>query len=139
AEASMGRAQIRGKLRGERFLLEVPIDLPSEAEREGLAALWARARIEDLEAAESQLSGRRAESNKQRIVLLSTTHQVASKYASFVVVEKRSGDRRAHGQPETRAVPVNAPAGWEMFGSQRPDEEHTGVMRRGRVAMQARY
>src|SRR4029079_18052482 len=58
----------------------------------------------------------RAEAHKKRIVDLCVRHKIASKYTSFVVVEKRTGERRAQGQPETRAVPVNAPAGWAMFG-----------------------
>ncbi len=111
----LGHAEIRGTLRGERFYLEVPIELPAEASRPGLAALWAGARIRDLEEGERGLSGRRAEASKKRIAELSVAHGVGSKYASFVVVEKRTGDRRAQGQPEARPVPVNAPAGWAMF------------------------
>jgi Ca-activated chloride channel homolog len=113
SEAGIGRAELRGTLQGETFFLEVPVELPGEAEREGLGALWAAARIRDLEDAEGALTGRRAESNKKRIVALSVEHRVASKYASFVVVEKRSGDRRATGQPEARPVPVHGPAGWD--------------------------
>lgn len=111
-QAGHGRVEIRGQRNGERFFLEVPVHLPARAERPGLAALWAAARIRDLEESERKLDGRRAEAQKKRIVALSVEHGVASKYASFIVVERRSGDRRAHGMPETRAVPVHAPAGW---------------------------
>jgi len=114
-EPGIGRAEIRGTLRGERFFLEVPVELPRAAARPGLTALWASARIRDLE--ETERTGRRAEAQKKRIVALSTTHGVASSYTSFVVIERRTGDRRAHGQPETRPVPVNAPAGWAMIGA----------------------
>jgi Ca-activated chloride channel family protein len=114
SEPGYGHAEIRGKLRGETFYLQVPVELPPEADREGVAALWAAARIRELEDAEASLSGRRAESNKKRIAALSVEHGVASKYASFVVVERRTGDRRAHGQPEARPVPVSGPAGWSM-------------------------
>src|SRR5262249_5634424 len=92
AEPGIGRAEVRGTLRGERFFLEVPVELPNEAARDGLGALWARARIRDLEEAETDVTGRRAEANKKRIVALSVEHGVSSKYASFVVVEKRTGD-----------------------------------------------
>lgn len=114
SEPGIGRAELRGMLQGEKFFLEIPVELPAEAEREGLGALWAAARIRDLEDAEGSLAGRRAEGNQKRIVALSVEHRVASKYASFVVVEKRTGDRRAQGQPEARPVPVNGPAGWAM-------------------------
>ncbi len=105
-----GLAKLRGTSKGERFYLEVPLDLLADATRDGLAQLWARARIRDLE--EAKLDGRRAVANEKRIVDLSVAHGVASKHASFVVVEKRSGDRLAKGQPEARAVPVSAPEGW---------------------------
>jgi Ca-activated chloride channel family protein len=123
AEAGIGRAEIRGTFRGERFFLEVPVELPAVADRPGLTALWASARIRDLEESEHSLGGRRAEAQKKRIVRLSTEHAVGSKYTSFVVIERRTGDRRAHGQPEARAIPVNAPAGWAMFED--ADEEMT--------------
>jgi Ca-activated chloride channel family protein len=113
----IGRAQIRGQYRGERFLIEVPIDLPDAAERQALDALWAGARIKDLERAEIGLVGRRLDANRERIIALSVEHQVASKYASFVVVERRGSDRRAMEQAETRAIPVNAPAGWSQFSA----------------------
>lgn len=125
-EAGIGHAEIRGVLRGERFYLEVPLDLPAEASRDGLAALWAGARVRDLEDGERSLAGRRADASKRRIVELSVTHGVASKYASFVVVERREADRRAKGQPEARPVPVSAPAGWAMFES---DDEAVEVTR----------
>jgi Ca-activated chloride channel family protein len=113
-EPGIGRAELRGTLQGEKFFMDVPMDLPAEATREGLTALWAAARIRDLEDAEGTLSGRRAEGNKKRIVALSVENRIASKYASFLVVEKRTGNRRAQGQPEARPVPVHGPAGWEM-------------------------
>jgi len=114
SEPGMGRAELRGTLHGEKFFMDVPMELPAEVAREGVTALWAAARIRDLEDAERALTGRRAESNKKRIVALSVEHRIASKYASFLVVEKRTGDRRAQGQPEARPVPVHGPAGWDM-------------------------
>jgi Ca-activated chloride channel family protein len=114
--AGMGRAEIRGTLGGEAFYMEVPLDLVSSANRPSLTSLWAGARVRDLEQVDAASLGRRAEAHKKRIVDLCVRHGIASKYTSFVVVEKRTGDRRAQGQPETRAVPVNAPAGWAMLG-----------------------
>lgn len=107
-----GAIEIRGKLDGEAFFLDVPVELEEESDRPVVAKLWAQARIRDLERA--IVTGRRADAMKDRIVKLSTTHGVSSRYTSFLVVEKRTGDRRATGQPETRVVPVNAPAGWSM-------------------------
>jgi Ca-activated chloride channel family protein len=98
---------------GEKFYLEVPIDLPERDDRPAVSKLWAQARIRDLERA--SLEGRRAETMKQRIVALAKEHGVSSRYTSFVVIEKRTGDRRVNEQAETRVVPVSAPADWGMF------------------------
>ncbi|WP_437969985.1 VIT domain-containing protein [Sorangium sp. So ce260] len=119
-QPGMGRVALRGILRGERFHLEVPVELAAEASRPGLAALWAGARVRELEESERALSGKRAEAMRKRIVDLAVRHRVASKHASFVVIERRTGDRRAHGQPEARPVPVSAPAGWGMSGRRGP-------------------
>ncbi|WP_437638388.1 VIT domain-containing protein [Sorangium sp. So ce854] len=118
AAPGVGRLEIRGRLRGESFYLEVPVELEAEASRPGLEALWAGARVRELEASERGLSGKRKEAMRKRIVELAVRHRVASRHASFVVIERRTGDRRAHGQPEARPVPVSAPAGWAM--SSRP-------------------
>ncbi|WP_437592275.1 VIT domain-containing protein [Sorangium sp. So ce1000] len=115
-----GRLALRGTLRGERFYLEVPVELAAEASRPGLEALWAGARVRELEESERGLSGKRAEAMRKRIVDLAVRHRVASKHASFVVIERRTGDRRAHGQPEARPVPVSAPAGWGMSSRRGP-------------------
>ena len=120
SEAGSGRVEVRGRLRGEQFFLSFPVELPASAKRDGLTALWATARIRDLEAAEPKLSGRRAEASRERIVGLGVEHGVASKYTSFVLVEKRTGARRTSGMPETRPVPVNAPAGWAVGQSATP-------------------
>ncbi|WP_437680026.1 VIT domain-containing protein [Sorangium sp. So ce131] len=116
----MGRLHLRGKLRGEAFHCEVPVELAAEASRPALPALWAGARVRELEASERALSGRRAEAMRKRIVDLAVRHRVASRHASFVVIERRTGDRRAHGQPEARPVPVHAPAGWGMSSHRGP-------------------
>ncbi|WP_437768958.1 VIT domain-containing protein [Sorangium sp. So ce281] len=120
AQPGTGRLSLRGTLRGERFLLEVPVELVAEASRPGLEALWAGARVRDLEESQRGLSIRRAEAMRKRIVDLAVRHRVASKHASFVVIERRTGDRRAHGQPEARPVPVSAPAGWGMSSRRVP-------------------
>src|SRR5205823_602073 len=93
-----------------------PLDLAESTSRPAIAKLWASERIRDLQAAE--LSGRRAERMRERIIELATKWSVASPYTAFIVVETRAGDRRASGQPETRVVPVNVPAGWDMFKKQ---------------------
>lgn len=116
-DAGRGVAEIRGMYEGEKFYLEVAFDLHDREDRPAIAKLWAQARIRDLE--RSQLEGRRADAMKKRIIELAKEHGVSSKYTSFIVVEKRTGDRRTTEQAETRVVPVNTPAGWEMFNAGR--------------------
>lgn len=117
----MGKAILRGRAGGEAWVVEVPLDLPERSERPAVAKLWASERIRDFE--RQKLEGRRADAMKARIIELSVTHGVSSQYTSFVVVEKRTGDRRAEGgAPETKVVPVNAPAGWAMFEAVESDE-----------------
>jgi Ca-activated chloride channel family protein len=117
-EPGRGALEIRGKLDGEAFYLEVPVDLAETSDRPVVAKLWAQARIRELERA--ALTGRRGEAMKDRIVKLAKEHGVSSKYTSFVVVEKRTGDRRVNELAETRQVPVNAPAGWTLFQQRAP-------------------
>jgi Ca-activated chloride channel family protein len=87
--------------------------LPERGDTPPLEKLWARERIRDLERAD--LTGRRAKSNEKRIIKLALEHQLVTQFTSFLVIEHRQGDRLASGQPETRVIPVNVPAGWDMF------------------------
>lgn len=105
-----GHAEIHGLLGGEKFSLEIPIDLVSNANRPALTSLWAGARVRDLVQVDEASLGRRADAHKKRIVDLCVKHGIASKYTSFVVVDKRTGERRAQGQPAARPVPVHAAA-----------------------------
>lgn len=111
-----GRAEvkIRGTLAGQPFVHVLLADLPDRADADLVPTLWARERIRDLEAQE--VTGRRAAAMKDRIVGIATKHRLASRYTSFVVVEKRTGERRTTEAAVTRAVPVSAPHGWAMFG-----------------------
>ncbi|MGZ3452423.1 MAG: VIT domain-containing protein [Polyangiales bacterium] len=128
SKPGLGRAELRGTLDGAPWLLEVSLDLPEKQATPALPKLWAAERVRDFEAME--LTGRRAEAMKQRIVDIATAHGIASRYTSFVVVETRTGDRRVREAAEARPIPVNAPAGWAMM--QRPQIMH--AMYAGAVA-----
>jgi Ca-activated chloride channel family protein len=113
----VGQAEIRGTYADAPFCVAVPLDASAASPRPFLAKLWATERVRDLEAAAVQ--GRRGERLRERIVELAVHHGVMSKYTAFLVVEQRTGERRASGQPQTRTIPVNLPAGWAMFDRQR--------------------
>lgn len=108
-----GTVTLRGQAGAEAFTLRVPVSLPAESDRPVVEKLWAAERIRSWQGA--ALQGRRAQAMKDRILQLALAHGIVTPYTSFVVVEERTGDRRASGQAETRVVPVNAPAGWNMF------------------------
>jgi Ca-activated chloride channel family protein len=112
-----GQAEIRGQSAGTPFCLTVPIDLSTAVERSLLPRLWAAEWIRELEAIE--VHGRRARQMQQRIVDLAVQYGVMSRYTAFLVIEQRTGTRRASGQPATRVIPVHVPAGWAMFERQR--------------------
>ncbi len=121
ASPGTGTVTLRGRSGREPFSLTVRVDLPAVSDRPAVEKLWAAERIRGWETA--QLTGRRAESMKQRITELAVAHQLVTRYTSFVVVEERTGERRTSGHAETRVVPVNAPAGWTQFGTQKAEAE----------------
>ncbi|MFY0526144.1 VIT domain-containing protein [Archangium gephyra] len=137
-----GKLVLKGKSGAETFSLSIPVSFPAQSDRPAVEKLWAAERIRAWQ--DAALVGRRAQSLKERIVQLALAHGIVTPYTSFVVVEERTGERRASGQPETRVVPVNAPAGWAMFGTAKREEAEGAVLgassggsasRRAKVAM----
>ncbi|HEX5747189.1 MAG TPA: VIT domain-containing protein [Archangium sp.] len=115
-----GKLVLKGKSGAETFSLSIPVSFPARSDRPAVEKLWAAERIRSWQ--DAALVGRRAQALKERIVQLALAHGIVTPYTSFVVVEERTGERRASGQPETRVVPVNAPAGWAMFGTAKREE-----------------
>ncbi|MET0404444.1 MAG: VIT domain-containing protein, partial [Cystobacter sp.] len=108
-----GRVVLEGRAGAEAFQLSIPLELPATAERPTVEKLWAAERIRGWQAA--ALVGRRADSLRERIIQLALAHGLVTPHTSFVVVEERTGERRGSGAPETRVIPVHAPAGWALF------------------------
>src|SRR5262249_12630647 len=88
-----GEAIITGTLAGTPFRLAVPIHAGESTSRPALAKLWATERIRDL--LHQERTGRAAKRMRERIVELATRFGVSSPYTAFVLVETRTGDRRA--------------------------------------------
>ena len=130
--AAGDRTQVKlsGELDGKPFMHVWPCELPARADAPAVRLFWARERVRDLESRE--VTGRHAEAMKERIVRIAKEHGIASRYTSFLVVEKRTGARRQQGPAETRVVPVNAPAGWakgQALGFADEDESTVDFMR----------
>jgi Ca-activated chloride channel homolog len=126
AKAGRGSVALRGRLAGEPFALDVPLDLPARPAPstlpDVLPRIWAARRIAQLERERAALGNpRRAKAVGKQIVALSLEHRVMCRETAFVVAEKRSGERRRPGAPKTVAVPVHAPAGWEMLAGRGMD------------------
>lgn len=119
-KVGQGKVTLKGRSGREPFSMTIPVDFTAASDRPAVEKLWAAERIRSWESA--KLEGPRAERMKERIVQHAVAYQIVTKYTSFVVVEERTGERRASGQPETRVVPVNAPAGWAMFGTAKQEE-----------------
>jgi Ca-activated chloride channel homolog len=132
-----GKVTLKGRSGQESFALTIPVDFPAASDRPAVEKLWAAERIRTWESAEL-VDPRRVQRMKERIVQLAVAHQIVTRYTSFVVVEERTGDRRASGQPETRVVPVNAPAGWSMFGTARQEEAKVDALPRADMARRSR-
>ncbi|MBJ6760091.1 VWA domain-containing protein [Myxococcaceae bacterium JPH2] len=120
----LGSVRIKGRSGRESFSLTVRLDLPATSDRPAVEKLWAAERIRGWDAA--VLTGRRAQAMKERIVQLALAHQIVTRHTSFVVVEERVGARLSTAQPETRVVPVHAPAGWAMFGAKKDEAADGG-------------
>lgn len=98
--------RVAGRLAEERFEWAAPAGAPTPAS--GLAKLWARRRIDALEA-ERRLPGADRDALRAEIVSLALAHGLATAHTSFLAVEHRPS--AAPGDPVARDVPTMTPAG----------------------------
>jgi hypothetical protein len=111
---SPGRATIRlkGKMSGEDFVREVPVELPETmASHDVLASLWARARVDNLMNQDYQglQSGNMRADLKDTITQLGIEYRLMTQFTSFVAVEEMIVTDG--GQPRRIDVPVEVPEG----------------------------
>lgn len=87
---SKGVIRLKGKLVGQDFLREIPVELPeTQADHDVLATLWARRRIEDLMREEmANLTDKTAQEEKrQEITQLGLNFKLMTQYTSFVAID----------------------------------------------------
>ena len=111
---SPGRATIRlkGKMAGEDFVREVPVELPETmASHDVLASLWARSRVDNLMGQDYQgaQNGNMRADLKNTITQLGIEYRLMTQFTSFVAVEEMIVTDG--GQPRRIDVPVEVPAG----------------------------
>jgi hypothetical protein len=104
--------ELRGRIGGRPWSTRVPLDLPRRASgNPAIGALWARARIADLE--RTDLQGVDA-GVADEITRLGLAHRLVTKYTSFVAVEDRMVV--SNGRPTRVSVPVEMPEGVSYEG-----------------------
>jgi Ca-activated chloride channel family protein len=95
---------------GQPWSQTIPVRV--EEKGDAAAAMWARARIRDLEDVYAVRSHGKAEL-EQQIVAVSLRHRVLSRFTAFVAID-RAEKVNIGGNPRPVIQPVEAPAGWNM-------------------------
>jgi hypothetical protein len=115
-----GTATLTGTLAGQTFRAEVTLPLPAESAAKAvtIGALWARARIRDLEEHPDFFSARGSRQRRSRetrdpaaeIAALGVRYQLCSRATSFVAIEHR--EVPSTEQAQLRRIPVMLTNGW---------------------------
>src|SRR5262249_1491508 len=92
---------------GQPWSQRIPV---TEATGDATAAIWARARIRDLEDLYAVQTHRQGELEKE-IVAVSLRHRVLSRFTAFLAVD-RSEKVNPKGDPKQVVQPVEMPRGW---------------------------
>jgi Ca-activated chloride channel family protein len=112
-----GSIRLRGKLAGQEFTREIPVDLPeSQPQHDVLSTLWARARIDDLMSKDfnGMQYGNMAGEVREAITQLGLEYRLMTQFTSFVAVEEMVVTEG--GQPRRIDVPVEMPEGVSYEG-----------------------
>jgi Ca-activated chloride channel homolog len=115
--AARGVIRLRGKLAGQKFVREIPVELPkSQTEHGVMATLWARARIDDLMGRDYAgiQSGDPEPGIREAITLLGLEYRLMTQFTSFVAVEEMIVSEG--GRPRRIEVPVEMPEGVSYRG-----------------------
>lgn len=118
ADAS-GMLTITGQFENEAWAVNLP--LHKAAQRPGIAKLWARTKIADLEF--HRLRSSDYKKFDEEITQVALDHHLVSRLTSLVAIDKTPA-RPASEDVETKEVPLNLPAGWDfeaVFGEPEAD------------------
>ncbi len=133
-----GTIYLKGKLAGKDFVKEITVNLPEqEPQRDVLAKLWARTRIEDLMAQDynGAQTGNMKEELRETVTQMGLDYRLMTQFTSFVAVEEMTITEG--GTPRRVEVPVEMPEGVSRRGvfGEDTDEERADTKR---LAMNAR-
>lgn len=109
--ARLSRLDEAVRVRGEQngIVWKSEVQLAAASAHGGIGKLWARDKLAALLDAERQAGT--PEAKRADIVAVALAHGLASKYTSFVAVD-RTPMRPRDAEPASAAVPTNLPAGW---------------------------
>ncbi len=116
-ESGSGRIRLSGRMAGQVFVREIPVDLPaSQPDHDVLATLWARAKIDDLMSQDLKgiQSGSASPEVREAIAQLGLEYRLMTQFTSFVAVEERTVTEG--GKPRRIDVPVEMPEGVSYEG-----------------------
>src|SRR5256714_413666 len=111
-QAARGVIRLKGKMSGQDFVREIPVDLPErEAEHDALATVWARRKIDDLmnQDMEGLQTGNMRADVREAITKLGLDYRLMTQFTSFVAVEEAVTTDTS--EPVRVDVPAETPAG----------------------------
>jgi Ca-activated chloride channel family protein len=111
-----GAIRLKGKLAGRDFVREIPVDFSNSQQRDVLATLWARTRVDDLMSQDFKgaQAGNMQDDVKQAITQLGLDYRLMTQFTSFVAVEEMIVTDG--GKPRRIDVPVEVPEGVNRAG-----------------------
>ncbi|MEP6707906.1 MAG: VIT and VWA domain-containing protein [Pyrinomonadaceae bacterium] len=121
-----GVIRLKGKMAGQDFVREVPVDLPeSQGAHDVLATLWARTRIDDLMSQDynGAQQGNMQSDLQETITQLGLNYRLMTQFTSFVAVEEMIVTDG--GKPRRIDVPIEMPEGVSregVFGKEEKDK-----------------
>ncbi len=130
-----GKLQILGKAGDQPWRVEM--DIAKASTGQGIAKLWARRKIDDLEASAASIAD--PATLDQRIETVALAHHLVSRVTSLVAVDATPSRPAGEPQAETR-LPLNLPAGWDfgkVFG-EKPGEATPGKVDERDAALESR-
>ncbi|WP_286161553.1 VIT domain-containing protein [Sinorhizobium sp. NFACC03] len=138
--APEGKLQILGKAGDQPWRVEM--DIAKASIGQGIAKLWARRKIDDLEASAAAIAD--PATLDKRIETVALAHHLVSRVTSLVAVDATPSRPAGEPQAETK-LPLNLPAGWDfgkVFGETpaesapgKVDERDAAVESRTKLAM----
>jgi Ca-activated chloride channel family protein len=113
-----GALTLRGRRGGEAW--ERRLELSGARAAPGVAAIWARAKIDHIE--DGRYRREHPDEVRGKALAVALRHELVTRYTSLVAIDERPA-RPPESGLEVREIPRNLPAGWSwqhVFGTEQP-------------------